>query len=182
MRPLGEKEKNHNQWAKHLLKFANGQFEKHKIWSLYTINWLARKDNSSSASFFLKQFLGDTVPTLNELKCCLEKGDTSFISKIQHYSSTIRGSPSYWRLQRQHLCTWMQYHVANQNGPPSLFLTFSCAENHWADLADILIDAVKVYDTNMANQLKNQDFKAMCEVARKNCLYKRLHFLQSFRL
>ena len=95
------------------------------------------------------------MPTLNKLKCCLEKGDTSFISKIQHYSSTIRGSPSYWRLQRQHLCTWMQYHVANQNGPPSLFLTFSCAENHWADLADILIDAVKVYDTNMANQLKN---------------------------
>ena len=163
-------EKNHTQWAKHLLKFHDGRFEKHKIWSLYTMNWLARKDNSCSSSFFLKRFLGDKRPTIPELKYRLSKGDTSFISKIQHYSSNIRGSPAYWRLQRQHLCTWMEYHVAQGNGPPSLFLTFSCAENHWADLADILADRVRVYNPEQADLLKQRNFKEMCSAARNHPL------------
>ena len=119
---------------------------------------------------FFKRFLGSTPPTTKELQERLQKGDSSFISKIQHFSSKIKGSPAYWRQQRQHLCTWMEYHVEQGHGPPSLFLTFSCAENHWGTLANILADRIEMYDKDMATKLRNRNFSTMCEAARDHPL------------
>ena len=109
-------------------------------------------------------------PTLQQLKVRIKEGDTTFISKIQHFSAKIRGSPAYWRLQRQHLTTWMYYHAAHKHGPPTLFMTFSCAENHWGDLAKILADRVAAYHSLKADQLRQRNFKAMCEAARDHPL------------
>ena len=64
----------------------------------------------------------------------------------------------------------MEYHVANGNGPPSLFITLSCAENHWADLADLLADRVEVYNPVQADLLRQRDFKQMCSAARNHPL------------
>ena len=51
----GETE-SYSSWAKHLLRYADSRFERHKIWSLYTLNWLQRKENSMNAAFFLNAF------------------------------------------------------------------------------------------------------------------------------
>ena len=161
---------NHAKWAQHLLRYFDGRFERHKIWSLYTLNWMTRKDSSKMGGYFLKKFLGSNPPTVNELKQRIKKGDTSFISKLQHFSSKMRGSPAFWRQQRGHLVTWMHYHAERKHGPPTLFLTFSCAENHWSDLADILADRVAVYDKMTAQKLRQRDFTVMCEVARDHPL------------
>ena len=131
---------------------------------------MKRKDNGSNGGFFLKSFLGASPPTLQQLEERIVAGDTTFISKIQHFSSKIRGSPAYWRLQRDHLTTWMHYHAEKKHGPPTLFLTFSCAENHWGDLANILAERVAAYDTKKAGQLQQRNFKIMCEAARDHPL------------
>ena len=165
----GEVPNNYN-WANHLIRYQDGRFEKHRIWSLYTDNWLKRNDNGSNGGFFLKTFVGENPPTLQQLKVRIKEGDTTFISKIQHFSAKIRGSPAYWRLQRQHLTTWMYYHAAHKHGPPTLFMTFSCAENHWGDLANILVDRVAAYDSIKADQLRQRNFRAMCEAARDHPL------------
>ena len=162
--------KNDTEWANHLLRFFDGRFECHKIWSLYTVNWMTRRNTNKMGGFFLQKFLGSTPPTAEELKERIKNGDTSFISKLQHFSSSIRGSPSFWRQQRQHLLTWMNYHAEQQNGPPTLFLTFSCAENHWSDLADILAGRVRVYDTVLADKVDERDFTAMSQAARDHPL------------
>ena len=161
---------NSYQWANHLIRYQDGRFENHRIWSLYTDNWLKRNDNGSNGGFFLKTFLGTNPPTLQQLEARIKQGDTTFISKIQHFSAKIRGSPAYWRLQRHHLTTWMYYHAEKKHGPPTLFMTFSCAENHWGDLADILAGRIATYDTVKAAQLQQRNFKVMCEAARDHPL------------
>ena len=161
---------NDGKWALHLLKYFDGRFERHKIWSLYTVNWMTRKESSRMGGYFLKKFLGSKPPTMTELKNRIKNGDTSFISKLQHYSSKIRGSPAFWRQQRRHLLTWMNYHAEQKHGPPTLFLTFSCAENHWSNLADILASRVEVYNPIMADKLRHRNFSVMCEAARDHLL------------
>ena len=131
---------------------------------------MKRNDNGSNGGFFLKTFLGTNPPTLQQLEARIKQGDATFISKIQHFSAKIRGSPAYWRLQRHHLTTWMYYHAEKKHGPPTLFLTFSCAENHWGDLADILAGRIATYDTVKAAQLQQRNFKVMCEAARDHPL------------
>ena len=157
---------NYLEWARHLLKFFDGRFERHRIWSLYTNNVISRRETSSGGGFFLRNFLGSNPPTLNELKERIKKGDTTFISKIQHFSSKMRGSPAFWRQQRHHLTTWMNYHAEQKHGPPTLFLTFSCAENHWSDLADILAERTRAHNPVMSKKLRERDFTTMTEAAR----------------
>ena len=55
-------------WANHLIRYFDGRFERHRIWSLYTDNWLKRKDNGSNGGFFLKSFLGASPLTLQQLE------------------------------------------------------------------------------------------------------------------
>ena len=43
-------------WAKHLLKYYNGRFERHKMFALYAYNMLLRKENSKNSGFFLKNW------------------------------------------------------------------------------------------------------------------------------
>ena len=70
------------QWANHLIRYQDGRFENHRIWSLYTDNWLKRNDNGSNGGFFLKTFLGTNPPTLQQLEARIKQGNTTFISKL----------------------------------------------------------------------------------------------------
>ena len=140
------------------------------MFALYAYNMLLRKENSKSSGFFLKKFLGSNPSTVEDLQKRIEKGDTSFISKIQHFSSKIRGSPSWWRLQRQNLTTWMNYHAQEGHGPPTFFITLSCAENHWGNLADILADRIACNNLEMSEKLKSRDYTAMAQAARDHPL------------
>jgi hypothetical protein len=36
------------------------------------------------------------------------------------------------------MVSWIGHHVEEGNGPPSLFLTLSCAECHWKDIERLL--------------------------------------------
>jgi hypothetical protein len=36
------------------------------------------------------------------------------------------------------LVSWIGHHVEEGNGPPSLFITLSCAEYHWKDIERLL--------------------------------------------
>ena len=140
------------------------------MFALYAYNMLLRKENSKSSGFFLKKFLGSDPFTVDDLQRRIEKGDTSFISKIQHFSSKIRGSPSWWRLQRQNLTTWMNYHAQEGHGPPTFFITLSCAENHWGNLADILANRIACNNFEMSEKLRARDYTAMAQAARDHPL------------
>ena len=72
----------------------------------------------------------------------------------------MRGSDNYWRSKRYEVESWINYHVENGNGPPSLFITLSCAENWWKDLQILL--QKRIINTKheyLSEQLNSKDDK-----------------------
>jgi hypothetical protein len=62
---------------------------------------------------------------LNIVKCnvCLEG-----------HSRKIKGGDNFWQRKTEDLKHWITHHVARGHGPPTFFVTLSCAENWWPNL------------------------------------------------
>jgi hypothetical protein len=57
---------------------------------------------------------------------------------LRHFSRNIKGSDNYWRSRTEDHQHWIMHHVARGHGPPTFFITLSCAENWWIDLRPLL--------------------------------------------
>ncbi len=57
---------------------------------------------------------------------------------LRSFSRNIKGSDNYWRSRTKDLQHWITHHVARGHGPPTFFITLSCAENWWIDLRSLL--------------------------------------------
>ncbi len=68
----------------------------------------------------------------------INQGDIGFIKKLQYFSNTIQGSSSYWREKRDEVHSWIRHHVEEGHGPPTYFITLSCAEYYWPDILRLL--------------------------------------------
>ena len=84
-----------------------------------------------------KNWHGKNPPTFEELKQQIRHGDFTFISKLRYYSQTICETDGYWRNKINELQAWIDFHVSRRNGPPTHFITLTCAENWWPDLCEI---------------------------------------------
>ena len=138
-----EKKLHFKTWSNYLLHYFDGRFAKDKIWCFYTENMRQRRENMSSGSFFINNFVKSNIPeSVEELQEMIDKGDCSFIDKLQYYAQKSQGSDAYWRKQRHEVESWINYHVENGNGPPTLFLTLSCAEYYWPDIIRLLQERI----------------------------------------
>ncbi len=57
---------------------------------------------------------------------------------LRRFSRNIKGSDNFWRSRTEDFQHWITHHVARGHGPPTFFITFSCAENWWIDLKRLL--------------------------------------------
>ena len=172
--------KNLKSWARHLMHYYDGRFQKDQMFGLYVFNAIQRQDNNKSGAFFHidKNWYGKNPPTLEELKNQIRNGIFTFVSKLRYYSQTIRGYDGYWRNKSNELRAWIDYHVANNHGPPTHFITLTCAENWWPDLRDIYVDIEKNAGRNLeAQKLRSGNLQAMSRAARKNPLYVNKYFM-----
>ena len=72
-------------WANYLLHYGDGRFAKDRIWCFYTENMRQRRENMSSGSFFINNFVKANVPeSIEELQEKIQAGDLSFIDKLQY--------------------------------------------------------------------------------------------------
>ena len=126
-------------WARHLLRFYDGRFQRCQLFALYVFNTIQRQENNSKGAYFHsdKSWYGKNPPTLEELKNQIRNGIFTFVSKLRYYSQSIRGSDGYWRKKTNELRAWIDFHVSRRHGPPTHFITLTCAENWWCDLRDI---------------------------------------------
>ena len=132
---------NKKKYGKRLLSFKDGRFATNKIWSFYMMDVIQRDQNNRDGNFVLKdKHFGKQYQTLEDLIEKLDQGDMSWINMIRNYSNRIRGSDNYWRSKKYELESWVKHHVSKGHGPPTLFVTLSCAENWWPDLKRLLID------------------------------------------
>jgi hypothetical protein len=130
-----------SKWLKNLIFYYDGRFSRDPTFCFYALNFKQRYQNSSSGKFFIDEFItANTHTDLESLQQEVEKGNTQFIEKLIHFSSKIRGSSSYWRSKRFQVLSWINRMIEVGNGPPTLFITLSCAEHFWLDVKRLLED------------------------------------------
>ena len=85
---------------------------------------------NSEGNFFFKSdcFIGKNPPTVQESKNQLEKKNTRYIQMLRSFSRNIKGSDNLWRSRTEDLQHWITHHVARGHGPPTFFITLSCAK------------------------------------------------------
>jgi hypothetical protein len=127
-------------WVKNLVLYEDGRFAKDKMFGFYVLNYATRKKNQTSGGYFVDGFFKEGPKNLEDLKAKIQSGDTSWIDRICYYSKLVSGSAGYWRSKRAELYSWIQHHVEAGHGPPTFFMTFSCAEYKWQDIKRLIID------------------------------------------
>jgi hypothetical protein len=92
--------------------------------------------------FFINDFIHPYSTDLDALKSNIQNGKDDFLQKLLHYSSKIRGSPSYWKSQKFKVFSWAN-RLIELGKLPTLFISLSCAELFWEDLKRLLYDRYK---------------------------------------
>ena len=136
-----------------------------------------RHINNTQGNYFYKDdnWLGagsGFLPTIEGLRTQIENGDFRFIKKLQYLARGIRGSDSFWRGKQEELESWIDFHIARGHGPPTHFMTLSCAENWWPDLTRIMIELEKeAGNVEQVEALEQGDFKAMSKSVKRFTVY-----------
>ena len=127
-----------DRWIKMMLFYEDGRFARDKMWCFFVLNYWQRRKNQMQGSYFVDNFAKDCPQSLAELQDEIVNGNWRWIESITYYGGYVVGSPAYWRRRRDEIYSWINYHVQQENGPPSVFMTLSCAEYHWPDIERLL--------------------------------------------
>jgi hypothetical protein len=143
------------KWLKTMILYFDGRFCKDPTFCFYALNFKQRHQNSSSGAFFITDFIHPYSTDLDSLKSNIESGKDDFLEKLLHYSSKIRGSPSYWKSQKFKVFSWAN-RLIELGKLPTLFISLSCAEHFWEDLKRLLIDRFKFIPENQRPSLQTK--------------------------
>ena len=124
-----------SDWGSLMLFYEDTRFACDNIFPFFALNYIIRHRNSTSGSFFIDKFHQYCPETLEELKQKIQEGDTSFINSLTYYNKRVIGSNSYWNQKRSEVYSWINHHIEVGNGAPMFFITLSCAEYFWPDIA-----------------------------------------------
>ena len=149
------------RWAAIMLHYYDGRFVRDGTWCFYALNYVQRHQNNISGGFFVRDFIKKNKPSdIDELKRQIQTGDHSFIDKLIYFSSKIRGSDSFWRLKKSQLYTWVYWHIEQGQGPPTLFITLSCAEYYWPDVKRLLEERINMSESTQTGTSSTLNEKA----------------------
>jgi len=148
-----------SDWAENLLYYQDGRFAKDKLWCFFTLNYIYRRRNYNQSQWFVKDFTGNNIPSLDTLHKMINDGDISFIEKLMYFGKIIPGTASYWRHKKAELYSWINHHVEQGRGAPSIFMTLSCAEYFWPDIRRLLQQFI--FQTTQRKVDLDKDFKAL---------------------
>ena len=162
------------EWGRHLLRYHDGRFLNDQFFSLFVFNTIQRHENNREGNYFFHsdKFIGKDPPTIEELKNQIANGDERYIQMLRYYSRNIKGSDNYWRARTEELESWVNHHIARGRGPPTFFITFSCAENWWPDIRRLMAQLEdQAGNMQAARELRNGDFKTMQRTVKKYPLF-----------
>ena len=135
---------NFDKWTKKMSHYDDGRFQRDEMFSFHVYNLKIRRRNGGYSRFYGdSSILGDMPENVDEMKERIATGDTDFILKMMYSSERVRGCSAFWRARRSECNSWINHHVDAGNGPPSMFVTLSCAEYFWPDLSRLLKERYK---------------------------------------
>jgi hypothetical protein len=135
-----DKTMNVGDWTRRMLYYQDGRFAKDRIWCFFTLDFATRIKNQTSGGFFVDGFFKEGPKSLEELQAELADGNMQWLERLCYYSQRVAGSPGYWRAKRAEVYTWINHHIEAGDGPPTFFITLSCAEYMWPDIKRLITD------------------------------------------
>lgn len=153
------------------MKYCDGRFLNDQLFCLYVANTIMRQENNTSGAYFVtdKNWFGNNAPSVQEIKQQIRGGDFTFVEKLRYYARTLRGTDGYWRNKTYELQAWIDYHISRGHGPPTHFVTLTCAEFWWPDLRDMMI---KLEETAQANGMDRKDHITLLKKSNQKALQK----------
>ena len=127
-----------DEWGKHLLNYHDGRFAQHPFFKFIVHNVIMRRQTAAKGRFVVKQTLGDSHMSVEDLRQILENDRETLTRKILYYSADLRGTSQYWAQRNKELKALVQWNITEGNGLPSIFVTASCAEFYWRPLIRLL--------------------------------------------
>ena len=128
------------EWMEKTILYKDSRFARDKMWAFCALNFMSRRINQSSGAFFVNSFFTQGPKNLGDLQAEVALGKSSWVSSITYFSHKVTGSSAYWRARRNEVFSWINYHLEQNHGPPSFFITLSCAEYHWKDIQRLIED------------------------------------------
>ena len=156
-RPVGVKLMEANQ---HLLWYAvpredgNGffyPFADHARWPFWSQNTVERHRFQKQKQVYMDKNPEDVNLTADEIQTMIDNNDQNSLQKIMSkmsvYCGNMLGSDAYFSNARKELESLME-----GKGMPTLWFTFSAADNHWTDLHEISSSANDNTEENSLNE------------------------------
>ena len=74
-----------------------------------------------------------------------------FVNHLTYWNERTKGSNPHWFKKRSEVHAWINEHMQLNNGPPTYFITLSCAEYFWPDVIELLKQRMSMagLDTSM---------------------------------
>jgi len=119
-------------YFKHLMKYHDQRFAKHATFRFFAYNSIMRWTAIADGNVFVKNNKDFKNITVEKLKNMIIE-NPNVLKKVMFQGSNLRGTRSYWYARGGELTD-----MVKQLGLPTIFLTLSCADGHWADLYRML--------------------------------------------
>ncbi|KAK3914465.1 Vacuolar membrane-associated protein iml1 [Frankliniella fusca] len=132
LRDWHEKDLNVSHYFKHLLRYRDERFSKHKTFRFFAYNSWMRWTALTDGNIFVKQNEEFRDMKVDQLKEILND-NPNILKKIMFNARNLRGSKAYWHSRSGELRD-----MVNQLNMPTIFLTLSAADLHWKDLYRLL--------------------------------------------
>ena len=116
-------------YFKHLLRYEDGRFARHRRFPWFMFNTLQRHRSLSQSRIFVRQNHDAAQLTVPDIQQLLHDGDNSIAHNMIRYGAGLRGTRAYWLARRHELLDMI--HIL---GSPHLFFTLSAADLQWEDL------------------------------------------------
>ena len=120
-------------YFKHLMMYEDSRFANHPRFRLFALNTEMRWHALQTGRVYVKQHLGDTNLSLDELRDMVRRQGEAFSNRVLHYASSLRGTKQYWYQQRSRLLS-----MVDTLGLPIIFFTHSAADLQWPEIARLV--------------------------------------------
>lgn len=142
-------------WGRHLMRYGDGRFAKHKTFSYFLFNYLRRQQAAANVKVWLKSNDNTRgVVDVGDLLEILHGNSNDLLKSCLSFQSTLRGTSSYWKAKHVELASLITY-MQHKESPPLVFFTFSAADMHWYEMAKLLSIPDNINDYTRYSRIKS---------------------------
>ncbi|OWA50645.1 hypothetical protein BV898_15155 [Hypsibius exemplaris] len=117
-------------YFRHLLKYKDGRYAQHGQFLFFAFNCEVRWRALTQGSVFLQHLsVDDRNMSAEDFRAKYARDPKSMVARILRFGECLRGSRQYWFMEREKLTD-----LINQEGSPTVFMTFSFADTRCPEL------------------------------------------------